>query len=156
MAGKLAKGSAAALAIATLIGGFEGVRTYAYQDPVGIPTICFGETRDVRMGEHKTLSECRAMLADRVVDFSRGVDACLKDEAAIPDETYGAFVSLAYNIGVGAFCHSTLARKANAGDLRGACGQFPLWNKAHGIVLPGLVKRRAEEQALCLAGVEGS
>lgn len=139
-----------ALAV-TIIGGFEGLSNYAYKDPVGIPTICFGETRDVQMGDYHTTAECKDMLAGRVAEFARGVDACLT--ADVPNPTYGAMVSISYNIGLGAFCHSTLVRKANAGDLRGACDEFPRWTRAHGIVLPGLVKRRAEEQALCLEGV---
>lgn len=149
---KLTGRHAAGLALAlTVIGGFEGLSNYAYKDPVGIPTICFGETRNVRLGDYHSTAECRDMLAGRVAEFARGIDACLTAE--LPDPTYGAMVSLAYNIGVGAFCRSTLARKANAGDLRGACAEFPRWSRAHGMTLPGLSKRRAEEQALCLAGV---
>lgn len=139
-----------ALAIA-LVAGAEGLRTVAYRDPVGIPTICFGETRGVKIGDTATAADCRRMLADRLREFSREVDACLK--ARVPDETYVAFLSFAYNVGSAAFCRSTLARKANAGDLVGACDELPRWVYARGIRLPGLVKRRQEERALCLRGV---
>ena len=60
-----------------------------------------------------------------------------------------AFVSLAYNIGSGAFCGSTLVRKLNAGDYAGACAEIDRWVYAGGKRLPGLVKRRAEERARC-------
>jgi lysozyme len=150
---RLNKGAAIFATLVALVGGFEGLRTYAYRDPVGIPTICYGETRGVKMGMTKTVDECKDMLGDRLIEFSSGIDRCLTNEAAIPDKTYGAFVSFAYNVGVGAFCGSTLARKANSGDLVGACNQLTRWTKAGGIELPGLVKRRNEEKALCLSGL---
>jgi lysozyme len=150
---KLSKGAAIFAVLVTMVGGFEGLRTYAYRDPVGIPTICYGETRGVVMGQIKTVLECKDMLGNRLIEFSSGIDKCLTNEQSIPDKTYGAFVSFAYNVGVGAFCGSTLARKANAGDLVGACNQLPRWTKAGGIELPGLVKRRNEEKALCLSGL---
>lgn len=148
---RLKKGTAVFAALVAMVGGFEGLRTYAYRDPVGIPTICFGETRGVQMGDTATVAECKTMLGDRLLEFSAGVDRCLT--VRVPDKTYAAFVSFAYNVGVGAFCGSTLARKANAGDIRGACDQLPRWNRAGVLVLPGLTKRRAEERALCLEGL---
>jgi lysozyme len=133
-----------------LVGSFEGLRTYAYRDPVGIPTICFGETRGVEMGDHKTVEECKAMLGDRLVEFERGMTACMKDPDKVPDPSYVAFLSFTYNVGTANFCGSTLRRKLDAGDLAGACNELPKWNKAHGIPLPGLTRRRAEERTLCL------
>jgi len=141
--------------LVVLVGGFEGLRTYAYRDPVGIPTICFGETRGVKMGDKKSVEECKDMLANRLIEFDREISnpRCLRDAAAIPDDSYIAFVSLAYNIGSGAFCRSTLARKANTGQLAGACREILRWDKAQGIRLPGLVKRRKAEHDLCMKGV---
>ena len=148
---RLKKGSAALVALIALVGGFEGLRTTAYRDPIGIPTICFGETRGVSMGDTATVAECKVMLGDRLVEFAAGVDRCLT--YPVPDKTYAAFVSLAYNIGTGAFCKSTLVRKANAGDIEGACNQLPRWNRAGGVVWPGLTNRRAVERELCLEGI---
>lgn len=144
---------AGALAIAvSLVAGAEGLRNYAYEDPVGIPTICFGETRGVKMGDHKTTEECKQMLGTRLVEFSAGVDKCLT--RPVPDESYAAFLSFAYNVGTGNFCKSSVARKANVGDLAGACDALLQWTKAGGVELPGLVKRRQDERALCLKGVK--
>ncbi len=146
--------SAAVLAVAiAVVGTFEGVRTVAYRDIVGVPTLCFGETRGIKMGDSKTMDECREMLGGALVEFSAGVDRCLT--AKVPDLTYVAFVSFAYNVGLGAFCGSTLVRRANAGDLSGACNQLPRWNRAGGKVVRGLTRRRAEEQAMCLKGLAG-
>jgi len=129
------------------VGGFEGLRTVAYRDPVGIPTICFGSTTGVKMGDRKTVDECKALLAEELEAFARGVDACLK--VPVSDTRKAALVSFAYNVGTGAFCKSTLVRKLNAGDPN-ACDELLRWTSAKGITLPGLVNRRKEERALCL------
>lgn len=136
-----------------LVGGFEGMRTHAYRDVVGVPTVCFGETRGVKMGDTYTVEECKAMLGDALADFETNMRKCLVNPDAIPDKPYVAFLSLSYNIGVGAFCHSTLVKKANAGDIRGACNEFPKWNKAGGRAIKGLTVRRTEERQLCLSGI---
>lgn len=130
----------------------EGLRRVAYLDPVGIPTICFGETQGVKLGDRKTTEECKDMLAERVEnDFLPGVERCIT--RPMPDTRKAAFVSFAYNIGVEGFCRSSIARKYNAGDVRGACDALLLYVKAKGITLPGLVKRREEERKMCLEDV---
>lgn len=150
------KKAAAALALAiALVGGWEGVRTVAYRDVVGVPTVCFGETRGVRMGDRYTLEECQTMLGEALIEFEAGMRKCLKAPDAIPAKSYVAFLSLSYNIGTAAFCRSTVARRANAGDIRGACEAIILWNRAGGRVVRGLVNRRADERRICLEGLAG-
>lgn len=149
---RLKKSGALTAAAVALVGAWEGVRTVAYRDIVGIPTVCFGETRGVKMGDRYTMDECRAMLGDALVEFETGMRACLKAPDAIPEKPYVAFLSLSYNIGTGAFCGSTVARRANEGDIKGACNAIPAWNRAGGKVVKGLVNRRAEEQRICLEG----
>ncbi len=136
-----------------LIGGFEGLRTRAYRDIVGVPTVCFGETRGVHMGDVHTVEQCKVMFGDALVEFESGIRKCLVRPDSIPDKPYVAMLSLAYNIGTRAFCKSTVVRRANAGDLRGACNAIPMFNKAGGRVVKGLVTRRAEDRALCLQGL---
>src|SRR5690606_16968862 len=97
--------------------------------------------------------QCKVMLGDALIEFETAMRRCLKAPDAIPDEPYTAFLSLSYNIGSGAFCGSTVARRANAGDLLGACEAIPMWNKAGGRVIKGLVNRRAEERRICLSGL---
>jgi len=133
------------------VGTFEGLRTYAYRDPVGIPTACFGETKNIRMGDRFTVDECEGMLNVRVQEFGEAVDRCVLH--VLPPERKAAYVSFAYNVGVNAFCGSTLVRKENAHDTRGACDELRRWTKAAGITLPGLVKRRESERELCLTGL---
>jgi lysozyme len=155
MASRFKKSAGVAALAATFVGGFEGVRTVAYYDPPGIPTICFGETRGVKMGDTATIEKCKAMLNASLDGFSAAIDKCLP--AAIPDKTYVAFLSAAYNIGEGAFCGSSMAKRANAGNLTGACDALPLWNKVTmggvKVALPGITRRRNAERALCLEGV---
>lgn len=153
MASRLKKSGSLAAALVALVAGFEGLRTYAYRDPVGIPTICFGETRGVQMGDRATVEECKGMLKDRLLEFESGMRFCLRSPDTIPDGAYIATLSFTYNVGVMAFCNSTLRRKLDAGDIRGACDELPKWVMARGIKLPGLVKRRALERDVCLKGL---
>ena len=134
---------------AACVGGFEGLRTVAYRDPVGIPTICFGETQGVKIGDRATEEQCKALLADRVFEYGAAVDKCVT--APMSPQRKAGLTSFTYNVGKSAFCGSTLVRKLNAGDPK-ACSELLRWTRAHGIELPGLVKRRREEYKLCLAG----
>ncbi len=138
-----------AITLIAVVGAFEGLRTYAYRDPVGIPTICFGETRGVRMGDYKTVEQCKTMLGNRLIEFERGVRACLKSPDTLPEGAYVASLSFAYNVGEKAFCSSQMRKKLDAGDIAGACDELPKWVYARGIKLPGLVNRRAAEREIC-------
>lgn len=134
----------------TLLGGVEGVRTVAYKDPVGIPTICVGETLGVKLGQTATREECDSRLAQRLIDdFGPGVDRCIGKE--LPPARKAAYASVAYNIGVGAFCTSSMARQEKAGNPAAACDAILLWNKP--LWLRGIALRREKERALCREGL---
>lgn len=135
-------------------GGWEGLRLHAYQDVVGVWTACYGETKGIRPGMKFTKEQCDSLFIGSLTEHEAGMRKCLKAPDAIPEKTYVSLVSFTYNVGVGAFCRSTLARLANAGDLDAACRQLPRWNKAGGKVIKGLVNRRKAELALCLAGLQ--
>ena len=62
----------------------------------------------------------------------------------------GAMLSLAYNIGTGAFKSSTCLRRFNAGDFAAAAEALTWFNKAGGKRLQGLVNRRNDEKRLFL------
>jgi lysozyme len=148
--------AAAVVALALpLVQLWEGRSLVAYRDIAGIPTICDGETRGVKMGDRATPAECDAMTAEAVAEFEAAIRPCLP--RSLPTETRAAFVVTAYNIGAAAFCNSSMARRASAGDLRGACDALLMWNKARvaGKLQPvrGLTSRRLAERALCLRGV---
>ncbi|WP_082640445.1 lysozyme [Aureimonas sp. N4] len=149
---RLKKGGVVLALVLGTIGTWEGVRTVAYPDIVGVPTVCFGETRGVKMGDRYTLEECRVMLGEGVKQFEAGMRACLTNPDAIPDKPYAAMVSVTYNIGTAGFCNSSMARRLNAGDIKGACDALLAWNKAGGRVVAGLTNRRQDERRLCLEG----
>jgi lysozyme len=134
------------------VSGAEGLRQSAYRDVTGIPTICFGETRGVAMGDRKTPEECRAMLEGRLEEFGAEVDRCCPSCGATPARKAGS-VSFAYNVGSAKFCTSTYVKKMQRGDVRGACDELLRWNKAGGVVMPGLTARREKERGLCLEGI---
>lgn len=147
-------GTLAAGAIA-LVGAWEGLRLAAYEDIVGVPTVCYGETKGVELGDRHSKAECDSMLISSLQEHERGMRKCLDNPDAIPGKSYIAFVSLTYNVGVGAFCKSTARKRLNAGNVKGACDAATWFNKAGGRKIPGLVNRRAAEHALCLEGAAG-
>jgi lysozyme len=143
-----------ASAIATpMIVKWEGWENRAYSDSVKVATICAGSTRGVKLGDVASDAICQTKLARDVVDHGIAIISCLPGPDGLPDRSRAAFISTAYNIGVRAFCGSSMSRLAKAGDLPGACKALDLWNKAGKVVLLGLVLRRSDERALCEAGL---
>ncbi len=141
---------AAALAV-PLVQHFEGTVFSSYRDPVGIITACTGHTGpELKMGQTYTREQCEEMLYK---DLAKHADALSCVRAPLTDGQRAAFLSFAFNVGDDAFCRSTLVRKANAGDIDGACAELSRWTYAGGKQLPGLVRRRAAERQLCEAGL---
>ena len=141
------KAAAAALGLAaTLAMAWEGYRPKPYLDVIGVPTVCWGHAHDVQARTY-TRAECEALLDSDVAAAYLGVMRCLT--RPVPDGMAAAFTSFAYNAGAGTFCRSSMARKANAGDFKGACKALGLYVYAGGRKLTGLVRRRAAEIAVC-------
>lgn len=139
----LAVSAAALVGIAT----HEGYRGEAYRDAAGIPTIGYGETAGVKMGDKTTPERALVQLLESTEKHADAIRQCIK--VPLYQHEFDAYVSLAYNIGAGNFCRSTLVKKLNAKDYAGACEEIRRWNKAGGKVLPGLVKRREAEYSMC-------
>ncbi|POA98395.1 muraminidase [Chromobacterium sinusclupearum] len=130
-----------------LIKQFEGLKLTAYQDSVGVWTIGYGHTGpDVRAGLTISNSQADQLLRLDLQRFEQGVSNLVK--AVINQNQFDALISFSYNLGLGNLQSSTLLRLLNQGDYQAAAGQFHLWNKAGGKVLPGLTRRRLAEQAL--------
>ena len=140
-------GAAAAAGLLALVPKFEGTKLTTYRDPIGVLTYCTGATEDAAWGKTYSPAECREQLDRDLARHAEGLMACIKAPMTAGQKV--AFVDLAYNVGVGAVCNSTLARKANAGDMAGACAELSKWTRAGGQVLPGLVRRRQAERDLC-------
>lgn len=144
-------GVAAALVLAVpLIAKWEGKRNDPYLDIVSVPTVCYGETR-VPMRRYSD-AECTAMLQEAVKGFAEPVARCTPMIANRPYQLAAA-TSLAYNIGIGAYCRSTADRRFDAGDFKGGCKALTNWKMAGGRVVQGLVNRRADEYRLCVTGL---
>lgn len=127
---------------------WEGKSNRAYMDMVQVPTICYGNTQQVRLGDVKTDSECTAMLHAEVAHL----DDVLTSATRTPLLPYqrAAFISWMYNVGTGNFYKSTVLKKINRGDVIGACKELPKWSYSGGVRIRGLYLRRLDEQALCL------
>ena len=129
-----------------LIKQFEGLYLKAYRCPAGVPTIGYGHTAGVAMGQTITQQQADDYLRRDVRQFERAVARLVT--VPLTQGQFDALVSFAFNLGEGALAQSTLLRMLNDGDYAGAAAQFERWNKAGGRVLPGLVRRRAAERAL--------
>lgn len=129
-----------------LIKKAEGLRLKAYLCPAKVWTIGYGTTRGVKPGQTITEAKAAELLREDVREFEQAVS----DAVTVPitQGQFDALVSLAYNIGAGAFRASTLLRLLNRGEYAKAAEQFDRWNRGGGRVLPGLVKRRAAERKL--------
>ncbi|QLR45548.1 lysozyme [Enterobacter sp. RHBSTW-00994] len=131
--------------------GLEGVRYDPYQDVVGVWTVCYGHTgKDIMLGKTYTETECRALLNKDLNIVARQINLYINNP--IPETMRGALYSFAYNVGPGRFQSSTLLRKINLGDTKGACEQLRRWTYAGGKQWKGLVTRREIEREVCLWG----
>ena len=142
--------AALALSAAGLIGiiGYEGYSERAYIPvPGDVPTIGFGTTENVIMGQTITPTTALRRAVSDISKKESAIKRCVK--VPLFQHEYDAYTSLAYNIGEGAFCKSTLVAKLNLGDYSGACAEISRWNKVKGRVVTGLTNRRAEERKTC-------
>lgn len=142
--------SLSAAALVALV-GYEGYSERAIIPVKGdVPTIGFGTTEGVKLGDTTTPPKALARALTDVQKYEGALRRCVT--VPLHQHEYDAYVSLAYNIGPGAFCSSTLVRKLNAGDYAGACGEILRWDKFRGRPLPGLTKRRQGEYRRCMGG----
>jgi len=137
---------------AVLIGGaalWEGDKREAYIDIVGVPTVCYGHTGpDVQFGKTYTLQECNNILRKDLIEHTGPMLQCIN--VPISENEYTAYALFTLNVGASAFCKSSLLKKLNAGDHRGACEGLMQWVYAGGKQVKGLYNRRLYERAICL------
>ena len=138
-----------------LIKDFEGFSSSAYlcvakKVTIGWRNTFYEDGTKVKMGDQISKTDALKLLevvANR--DFADKIFPSIK--VKVTQSQFDAMVSLAYNIGTGAFLKSTLLKKVNAGDFAGAGEQFLRWNKANGKEVLGLTKRREREKQLFLS-----
>lgn len=144
---------AAALIATPMVTRWEGEKLVPYKDRLArnILTWCSGETRGIPKTSY-TRTECAAMTSNAVAnDFGPAVLKCVPGLADRP-KVLAASIVLTYNIGIAAFCKSTVAKRFRMLNWVGGCNAFTLYRMAGGKVIQGLINRRADERALCLAG----
>lgn len=136
-----------------LIAEFEGCRLDAYRDLGGRWTIGWGSTMGVKRGDSISQAEADRLFLVTLRGFVREVQSLLRDAPATTWQL-SAMVSLAYNIGTGAFGRSSILRAHLRGDYDAAARAFSLYNKAtingRKQVVRGLTRRRAAEAAMYL------
>lgn len=116
--------------------------------PGDVPTIGFGTTDGVKMGDRTTPPKALARKLADVQKFEGAIRQCVR--VPLHQHEYDAYVSLAYNIGSSAFCASTLVRLLNQEQYEDACRQILRWDRFKGEPLRGLTIRRQSEYAQCM------
>lgn len=146
--GGLSLTAAGLISIAT----WEGFKEEAYIPvPGDVPTIGFGSTEGVKLGDTISVPEALNRLEKDVRVAEDAVRSCVT-VPLMPYE-FDAYVSLSYNIGGSAFCNSTLVRKLNSGNYQGACAELKRWVYVDGRVVQGLVNRREAEYLRCIGAM---
>lgn len=130
-----------------LIQDFEGLRLCGYLCPAGVPTVGYGHTKGVEVGQCYTLAQIDQWLLEDVKDAEDAVNEFGSD-FPLTQNQFDALVAFTFNIGVLAFRNSTLCRMLSAGNFDGAKDQFRRWNKVKREPVAGLTRRREAERAL--------
>ncbi|MCK3201815.1 lysozyme [Escherichia coli] len=148
---KAAAGGTLAIASVLLV-LVEGTAYEPYYDTGGVLTVCNGITGpDVVPGKRYTPDECERLLQKHLAVYKKAVDRYVKVD--MNDYQRAALISFSYNIGVDAFKKSTLLKKINKGDFKGACKEMDRWVYDNGRYIQGLKNRRDIERAICEWGV---
>ncbi|GAB3282740.1 lysozyme [Larkinella harenae] len=137
------------------IAPWEGYSAKAYQDGAKVWTICRGHTNGVKPGMLATPQQCEDFFKSDVGQAVRQAAGAIT--VPVSDAELAAYTSFVFNVGIGKFRSSTMLRKINAGDRRGACNEFMRWVYVGGkdcrirsSSCYGIVKRRVAERDLCL------
>jgi len=159
----LASGLGVVALVATYLAGpWEGKENLAYYDRLGkVWTVCFGETKDVTPKDRFNDQECLEKLYVRLErDYRQPLAKCITNFERLPISLQASLLDAGYNVGVGAICRSTAAKRAMSKDYAGACEAVTRFNRAGGKVVEGLKRRREYGDAtrigeleLCLAGL---
>jgi GH24 family phage-related lysozyme (muramidase) len=136
-----------------IIKKFEGCKLTSYKCPAGVWTIGCGTIKypngnTVKKGDVCTDAQVDQYFSNDLVKFENSVNSLVK--VPLTQNQFDALVSFSYNVGASNLATSTLLKKLNAKDYKGAAAEFPKWNKAGGKVMNGLTKRRNAEMELFL------
>ncbi len=140
-----------ALSAAALVGlvtseGYSDQAIIPIKDDV--PTLGFGSTEGVKLGDKTTPVKALNRALQDIQKYEGAVKKCVV--VPLHQYEYDTYINLAYNIGTGAFCRSTLVKKLNSTDYAGACQEILRWDRAKGIKIKGLTVRRQAEYQKCI------
>jgi lysozyme len=130
----------------------ETLRLKAYRCPAGVPTIGWGHTRGVKMGDTCTREQADAWLAEDLAEAERAI--CRYITQPLTSNQFSSLVSWTYNLGAGTLQRSDIRKMINVGNCAGVPDEMRLYvyakNRETGkrVKLNGLVTRRKEEAAL--------
>jgi len=114
---------------------FEGLRLTSYKDPGGVWTIGFGRTQAVEPGQTCSRDEAVEWLTNSISVMMPLVNSYSVATAA-------GYLDFGYNCGMGALQRVLSGKAVLSGFVHDKAGN----------ILPGLVRRRAFEQAMIEAG----
>jgi len=136
-----------------LIKKFEGCKLEAYLCSAGVPTIAFGRTKNVKIGDTCTQEQADAWLEEELEEYTGYVNDAVTQP--LNQNQLDAMVSWTYNLGPTNLKSSTALKLLNLAEYEGVPAQLKRWNKAtvngERKVLDGLVRRR-EAEALMFEG----
>lgn len=124
--------------------GFEGCKLQAYLDSAGVPTIAYGHTAGVQLGDTCTPVQANEWLLQDVAGAVYAVNHYVAIH--LSQNEFDALVDFVFNEGAGHFASSTMLAKLNRGDLVGAANEFEKWDMAGGVAVAGLLRRRKAEE----------
>jgi lysozyme len=146
------------LAAALFTAGFEGNSSKVYSDPGGVKTVCVGHAytgpdgKPLRVGDAYSDDVCSYLLGKDIAEAQKALATRVK--VPLSDGERLAYTDFIFNMGSGAFARSSILRKLNKGDRKGACAALLLYVKGTVkgklVTLPGLVTRRKAESKACL------
>ena len=129
-----------------LIKKFEGCKLEAYLCSAGVPTIAFGRTKNVKIGDTCTQEQADAWLEEELEEYTGYVSDAVTQ--TLQQNQIDAMVAWTYNLGPSNLRSSTMLQVLNEGKFQEVPQQMRRWNKANGKVLPGLERRRLAESML--------
>lgn len=110
--------------ITTVVSYNEGFSGDAYLDSAGVPTICYGETKGVKMGQKRSLSDCQKQLIESVGEHAKALEGL---PMSLPDVVLLGSVDMAYNVGVYGFKGSKVHRLLSEGNYKAAGAAVLEW-----------------------------
>lgn len=129
----------------TLTEAFEGCRLSAYQDSTGRWTIGYGHTWMVSPGDTCTQAQAETWLIGDIAWAEKMVNRLVT--SPVTQGEFDALVDFTFNLGIGSLEHSTLLRLVSAGQYAAAANEFEKWDRAAGVEVAGLLRRRLAEKA---------